>query len=211
MKVAITVRASKPKGERIRRQGPRTTPMAPQRRQGLAKFAGCGRLRRAGRSTGQRSRVPQGDAANPPSKSPPTSLPAPVLAGLALDGPDQAGRVPTQDWERSTAALMHATVLMWFVLVPFVPALGLWLWRRRRSAFLDDHGREAMNFQLSLLIYAGFSLLIINVATCGVGVLVVTPMLVALGLVGMALSMRRAWRGEVARCPMCLRLIEPRW
>jgi uncharacterized Tic20 family protein len=32
--------------------------------------------------------------------------------------------------------------------------LVIWLTKKDKSAFIDDHGREAVNFQITLLIYA---------------------------------------------------------
>lgn len=113
-----------------------------------------------------------------------------------------------QDWERTTALLMHASLLTWHVLLPIVPALGLWLWRRKRSAFLDDHGREALNFQVSLLIYAGVVALL-GSATCGVAWYIGLPALYLFAIVAMILACARARKGLTHRYPATLRLIHP--
>jgi len=56
------------------------------------------------------------------------------------------------DVDRIVASTMH----LWPLAIVLLPValllpLGLWLAFRGRSAFVDDHGREAMNAQITLL------------------------------------------------------------
>lgn len=106
--------------------------------------------------------------------------------------------------ERTYAVLMHLSLLAAHVLVPILPLAIMWIIKRKESPFIDDHGREAMNFQISLLIYfvAGTLLTVV-----GIGVLIMLATWV-LGIVGMILAAVAANRGEFYRYPATLRLID---
>ncbi len=92
-----------------------------------------------------------------------------------------------------------------FVIPPLV-ALAMWQIRNKDSEFIDDHGREALNFQISLVLLA-LILVPITIFTCGVGaaLYIGLPILAILGgiLGGMAAN-----RGEVFRYPICIRVIK---
>lgn len=122
-----------------------------------------------------------------------------------------------EPWERSYAMWIHLGSLIAFaaVVLPsagvgfFVPALValvLWLIRRHDSPFIDDHGREALNFQISLLILF-IPAIVVGVLLCGVGVLVTLPGWAVLGIVGGAFAASAANRGRYYRYPMCVRLL----
>ncbi len=84
--------------------------------------------------------------------------------------PDSAVRVPLERWrlasngrvrdaessdaDRTLAACMHLWPLATAVIGPFSVLLPLVLWLafRRGSPFVDDHGREVLNAQLTLLL-----------------------------------------------------------
>jgi len=58
--------------------------------------------------------------------------------------------------ERNIAALIHVSTFSKY-FVPFgnlVLPLLLWTGNRKESAYVEHHGKEALNFQLSLLLYA---------------------------------------------------------
>ena len=59
--------------------------------------------------------------------------------------------------------LCHASSLIWFPLIaigfplPFlsiVAPLIVWLTKRKEHTLIDAHGKESLNFQISLLMYA---------------------------------------------------------
>ncbi|WGK64262.1 DUF4870 domain-containing protein [Croceiramulus getboli] len=56
---------------------------------------------------------------------------------------------------RTLASLMHlSTFSKWFIpFGNFIAPLILWSVVKKDSRFIDNHGRQALNFQLSLLIY----------------------------------------------------------
>lgn len=110
--------------------------------------------------------------------------------------------------ERTYAMFNHLTsVLIFIVGIPVVGALIMWLIKKDESPFLNDHGKEAVHFQISLAIYslvaAGFA-----VATFGLGAplsAIAVVGIFVLGIVGTVLGARAAHRGEYFRYPMTLR------
>jgi uncharacterized Tic20 family protein len=134
------------------------------------------------------------------SPAPPTP-PAP-------SGPcSRHGRVidpSARESERTYALFLHLTLLLVHFAVPIVPALIMWLIKRDQSPFIDDHGREALNFQISLVIYAIVGGVLIP--ACGMGVLLIAAAY-ALGIVGMVLAAVAASRGEYFRYPATIRFL----
>lgn len=73
--------------------------------------------------------------------------------------------------ERLVAMFCHVSSLLWLPLIflgiplpfanVFIPLL-VWQLQREKSVFIDRHGREALNFQLSMLLYS-FVLIILSV------------------------------------------------
>ncbi len=105
--------------------------------------------------------------------------------------------------ERTYATFLHLTLLAFHIVFPVIPALVMWQIKKSESPFLDDHGKEAVNFQISLLIYGlGAALLMV----VGIGFLLL-PVVYVLGIVGMIMGAVAGNRGEYFRYPMCLRLI----
>jgi len=71
--------------------------------------------------------------------------------------PDQAGRETNRD-ARMWAMLCHFAGLAF--LLPIVPGVGsvigplvVWLIKKNQFPFVDEQGREAVNFQITMLIY----------------------------------------------------------
>jgi uncharacterized protein len=131
-------------------------------------------------------------------------------AATMNDGPRTAnGRLvdpQAQEWERLYATFTHLSLLMVHVLIPVVPALVMWLIKRDRSPYLDDHGREAVNFQISLCLYAVIIIPIVGLLTCGLGWLLYVPLYVV-GIVGMIMAAVAAHRGEYFRYPATIRFL----
>lgn len=108
--------------------------------------------------------------------------------------------------ERTYALFMHLTTLAYHIIpIPVIPVLVMWLIRKSESPFLNDHGKEALNFQVSLVIYF-IILMVIALPTLGLSVLLFVP-LYALAIVAPILAAVAANRGEFYRYPACLRLV----
>lgn len=123
---------------------------------------------------------------------------------------------PAPNSEQQTwRVLAHASALIQFVGIPsFVGPLAVWL-IRRDDTVIEPHAREALNFQLSLIIYF-IALVVIGIilALTIVGLLLV-PFLLVLALVLVVaevvfaiLASLAASRGEFYRYPMNLNLIK---
>ncbi len=106
--------------------------------------------------------------------------------------------------ERTYATFIHLSLLTVHLLMPVVPALVMWLIKRHESPFIDDHGKEAVNFQISLLIYSVIGGLLVPFCFVGVPVLIATYVL---GIAGMIMAALAANRGEYFRYPATIRLV----
>jgi uncharacterized protein len=109
--------------------------------------------------------------------------------------------------ERNWAVFCHlggfALYVLPFVLGNVLVPLVLWLMKRNESAYVDEHGREALNFQISMTIYwIGVGLL----AWVLIGFLLVVPLAI-FHFVMMVIASVRASQGESYRYPLTLRLI----
>ncbi len=114
--------------------------------------------------------------------------------------------------ERSFALWMHLSLLAHIILSVIAIAIPIIMWqvKKDQSPFLDDHGREAVNFQISLLIWSVvFTVVAIPLGflTCGVG-FVVAFVPYVLGIVGMIQASSAANRGEFYRYPMTIRFFK---
>lgn len=58
--------------------------------------------------------------------------------------------------EKSTATIIHLTTLtQYFIpLGSFIFPLLIWSNKKQESKFVDHHGKEVLNFQLSILLYS---------------------------------------------------------
>ena len=117
--------------------------------------------------------------------------------------------------ERTYALFTH---LVGFVSIssggiPFLGLIGtiiMWRIKAAESPFLDDHGREATNFQLSLIFYTLLGV-IFTIVTVGLGALLAIPgmiALVVLSIIGQVRGAMAANRGEYYRYPCCVRFIK---
>lgn len=133
-------------------------------------------------------------------------------------GSYKGGTVAAQgvtDDDKTYAVLMHLSVLAHLVL-PYISLaipIIMWLTRKDRSVFIDDHGREAINFQISVTIYS-LVLPIIGVIimflTLGLGVILLIPLVFlpyVLAIVGMVMAIVRTNKGEYFRYPMTIRFL----
>ncbi len=133
------------------------------------------------------------DVPPPPQDQPPTPPSGPMSTGPVYTGPS-----PTQD-DRTMAMLAHLLA----IFTSFVGPLIIWLLKKDTSPFVDDQGKEALNFQITLLIghmIAGALWLVCIGAfiTAGLGIV---------GLIFCILAAVAANKGEAYRYPVALRLI----
>ena len=95
-------------------------------------------------------------------------------------------------------------------LAGLIAAIIMWKVRAKDSPFLDDHGREAVNFQLSFLAFV-IGGAIFSAITFGLGLILYIPGLIALIVIGFVGPIRgaiAAHRGEYYRYPCCIRFLK---
>ncbi len=117
--------------------------------------------------------------------------------------------------ERSFSLLMHLSLLGHIIVPYFAIAIPIvmYLVKKGQSPFIDDHAKESINFQLTLLIYSillPVLAALIGALTCGVGLVLIIPALFGpyiLGLIGMVMATMAANRGEFFRYPMSFRFL----
>jgi len=107
------------------------------------------------------------------------------------------------------AALLAAWATSWIAGVAgALAALAIWMLVRDKSAFASEHAKEAVNFNLSMFIYAAL-LTVLVIFTVGIGLIVALPMWGILALVWIACTLIasfKAYDGQVYRYPLTLRL-----
>ena len=126
----------------------------------------------------------------------PPPLPAPASAPAA-------SLVTVRTW----TSLCHASALLG-VFVPFpghiLPPLVVWLLKRGDSPEIDAHGKEALNFQISMLIYkmiaAVFCIVLIG--------FLVLPVLWVVNAVFVIIAAIKAGDGELYRYPLTIRFLQ---
>src|SRR5882757_1478342 len=94
---------------------------------------------------------------------------------------------PPKDDTNTWAMFTHLSALSGFVGVPFghiVGPLVLWLIKRESNPTLDAHGREALNFNISIVIYAIVSFILILVVIGIVLIIIVALAALILPIVG---------------------------
>jgi uncharacterized Tic20 family protein len=90
-------------------------------------------------------------------------------------------------------------------IASIVAPLVIWLLKREESAFIDDQGKESVNFQLSILIY--FIVAILLIPLLGMGILLM-GVLVVFDLVCIIIASIKASEGTSYRYPASIRFIK---
>lgn len=145
----------------------------------------------------------------PPPPPPPSAWPtaAPAARPSAHDPSHPSGLSQSA---RTWAMLTHLSAFAGaLVALAFVGPLVMWLIRREEHPFLDHHGKEALNFNLSLLLY-GVIGIVASVATLGLGLVVVIPAIVVFFVLWVVLTIQAAVKannGEGYRYPLTIRFI----
>jgi len=145
-----------------------------------------------------------GAAAIPPPLPSAARAPAPAVPSITPSG-RLCDPTVTHD-QRTYAILMHASIVLLHVIfmLSFIVPLAMWLARRQQSRFLDDHGRETLNFHLTIALYGIVSFALIPACGIGFGFLVSTYILAMVGGVKACVASSRA---EYFRYPMCIRFV----
>ena len=107
---------------------------------------------------------------------------------------------------RNWAVLIHLSALLGFI-IPFgniLAPLVIWLIKKEESPFIDDQGKEAVNFQISMTIYAIISAILI-VIIVGFVLLIAVGILEIIFIIIAAVN---ASNGVKYRYPLSIRFIK---
>ena len=139
----------------------------------------------------------------PPPAPPP--IPDPILDGL-----------PSAE-EKQWAMFAHLSALAGGLLTSavggwgtFIGPLVIWLVKKDTMKFVDDQGKEALNFNITIAI-ACFALLLLSIVTLGIGLILAVPLWVIIAIAWLVLTIVAAVKannGEFYRYPMTLRLVK---
>ena len=117
--------------------------------------------------------------------------------------PPQTG--PTEE-EKTLGMLCH----LLGILTGFVGPLILWLVKKDSSRYIDYHGREALNFQITLfivMITLSFATMLLMIIFIGILLIPVLFVIAILALVAEILAAVAAQKGEFYRYPCCIRFV----
>jgi uncharacterized Tic20 family protein len=109
--------------------------------------------------------------------------------------------------ERLWGMLCHLAALSAMLGVPFGNIIGplvVWLIKRQEMPWVDAHGKESLNFQISLTIYS-IGAFILAFVLIGFFILIA---IMIFGLVMVIIASIKANDGEMYRYPLTIRIIK---
>jgi len=116
----------------------------------------------------------------------------------------EENNIKTED--QNMAVIIHLSLLMG-IIVPFggyAAPLLLWLFRKDSSAYIDRHGKEAINFMLNVLVIGTAAMLLCVML---IGFLLMIP-LVIVAFVMPVVAAIKVSKGEDYKYPWIYRLIK---
>jgi len=112
---------------------------------------------------------------------------------------DEAGGV--QQPERSQDARNMAMLCHILGILGFIAPLIIWLTERDRHRFVDEHGRDAMNYQISFMLY------LIALCITIIGSFLV-PVLMIVHVVLSIMGALKAYQGQPWHYPIALKFLK---
>ena len=112
--------------------------------------------------------------------------------------------------EKNIAMMSHLLCLFFGV----VPALLIWLLKKDESEFINKSAKEALNFQITYIIYTFiivFASIFISIITLGFGVFLVYPLifvLIAIDYVFIIIASIEVNKGNHYEYPLTIRIIK---
>ena len=113
--------------------------------------------------------------------------------------------------ERQWAMFAHLSAIVGALIgLSFLGPLVVWLVKKETMPFVDDQGKEALNFNIMLLIV--FAVLwALTFVTLGIGILLTGPLMFIVGVAALVLVIIagiKANEGVAYRYPFSIRLIK---
>jgi hypothetical protein len=127
----------------------------------------------------------------------------PPTPGFPGDAGGLEALVPQAD--RQYAMLVHLSGFLSYLVGPLalIVTLALWLARKEDSPFINDHGREAMNYSISMWLYAAIaSMLTLILIGC-----FILPVLIVFDIIIVIIAAVTANGGRYYRYPITIRFI----
>ncbi len=125
----------------------------------------------------------------------------------------QHSLTPAEQRNWAMGAHASALVLAFFGGLAVLGPLVVWLIKKDEDAYVAEHSREALNFQLTWLI-GGFVALVVGfvvaLVTIGFGLVLLVPAAIGLFIAWIVFTIKgavAASRGEHYRYPMTVRLV----
>lgn len=108
--------------------------------------------------------------------------------------------------ERTWGLIAHLSIFLGH-FIPFgnlIAPLIIWQMKKNESDFVAYHGKEALNFQISLMILFAISIVL---AFVGIGFILLIALWI-FGLVMVIIAALKANNGQYYRYPMTIRIIK---
>ncbi len=108
---------------------------------------------------------------------------------------------------RTWATVAHLAGFLMYTAIPFASILGplvVWMLKRDQSPYVDEQGKEAVNFQISMALYA----LLIAPTVCILIGYVLLPALALAHVILMVMAALKANQGENYRYPLTIRFVK---
>lgn len=113
---------------------------------------------------------------------------------------------PVSNEERTMGMLCHLLALSGFI-IPFGMIIGplvIWLIKKDQSPFVNDQGKEALNFNISIVIY---SIVATILCLIFIGFLLLFAILIV-WLIFVIMASVKANEGKIYRYPLTIRFIK---
>ena len=147
---------------------------------------------------------PSDDPSNQPPAASPSETPTAHPSGISAD-------------ERQWAMLAHLSALLGYLLTSgwggsaggFLGPLIVWQMKKDTMPFVDQQGKEALNFSISICI-AFAVLFAFTIMTLGIGIILTLPAFLLVGLYALVFTIIasvKANEGVAYRYPIAIRLI----
>jgi len=120
--------------------------------------------------------------------------------------------------ERQWAMFAHLSALLGGLLTSgwggsfgfFIGPLVIWLMKKDTMPFVNDQGKEALNFAITVSIIC-VALLMLTLLSLGIGALLTIPLFLAVGITSLVLIIMAAIKaneGVAYRYPFAIRLVK---
>ena len=116
--------------------------------------------------------------------------------------------IETEDQARTWGMLCHLSALAMFTCIPFANIFGpliVWLVKGKEFSFVQDQGKESVNFQITMVII-GLVLMILGYLIPFIGLL--GFVLLFVNVLFVVIAGLQAKQGNAYRYPFAIRLIK---